>query len=176
MQKLIKHILMAVTLASVAAAQTSATKSAAKPAPATKPAVTKPAAAKPAVAAPATETAAKPAAKTSTKYSARRDPFINPVKMRAEKMTQSATCATGARCLVADQVTLKGVVKTQQGMIAMVENTSRKQYNLREKDPIYNGFVLKITGDSVVFKESITDNSGRPTTREVVKRVTVPVV
>jgi len=115
------------------------------------------------------------APKATTKYSSRRDPFINPVKMRTERLA-GPTCTTGSRCLVADQVTLKGVVKTQQGMIAMVENTTKKQYNLREKDPIYNGFVLKITGDSVVFKESTTDNSGRPVTREVVKRVTVPVV
>ena len=191
MQKLTKYTLMAVTLAAVAAAQTSATKTT-KPAPATSPKQTaapvkaapaktaaKPAApaSKPMAAKPATEeAAAKPAAgKPAVTYSSRRDPFINPVKLRTERLAGPA-CTTGSRCLVADQVILKGVVKTQQGMIAMVENTSKKQYNLREKDPIYNGFVVKITGDSVVFKESTTDNSGRPTSREVVKRVTVPVV
>ncbi|HUS18342.1 MAG TPA: hypothetical protein VMZ25_01715 [Terriglobales bacterium] len=203
MQKLTKHILMAVTLASVAVAQTSAPKTAAKPAPATstqapaaksattkaaptaakptasatKPAAKPAATAKPKAAKPmaAKEPMAKPAAKAAARYSSRRDPFINPVKMRTERLA-GPSCTTGSRCLVADQVVLKGVVKTQQGMIAMVENSTKKQYNLREKDPIYNGFVLKITGDSVVFKESTTDNSGRPVTREVVKRVTVPVV
>ena len=156
----------------------------AKAAPA-KPAATKPAP-KPAMPAPAMAAkegkpkaekpaAAKPAAIT-TKYSGRRDPFVNPVKMRQERMATTAACTTGAKCLMIDQVVLKGVVKTQQGMIAMVENTAKKQYNLREKDPVYNGFVVKITGDSIVFKENTTDNSGRPTTREVVKRVTVPVV
>ncbi len=210
MQKLMRHLIMAVTLASVAAAQTSATKPATKPAPATKPSAapkTTTAAPAPAKAAPApaktaakpaapkpapTQTAAKPAATpvskpkaekpaaakstSPTKYAGRRDPFINPVKMRQDKMATTAACTTGARCLMIDQVVLKGVVKTQQGMIAMVENSAKKQYNLREKDPVYNGFVLKITGDSVVFKENATDNAGRPTTREVVKRVTVPVV
>jgi hypothetical protein len=223
MQKLIKHFIMAVTLASVAFAQTSATKPAAKPAPATTsksaaaphktapapaktaaPAPAKPAAAKTAAPAPMKSAAApapkmapkaaapmstpakpvtmkeaKPKAEkpvASTKYSSRRDPFVNPVKMRQDKMATTAACTTGAKCLMIDQVVLKGVVKTQQGMIAMVENSAKKQYNLREKDPVYNGFVLKITGDSVVFKENATDNSGRPTTREVVKRVTVPVV
>jgi hypothetical protein len=98
------------------------------------------------------------------------------VKMRNDAMAKTVACTTGARCLMIDQVTLKGVVKTQQGMIAMVENSARKQYNLREKDPVYNGFVLRITGDSVVFKENAMDSAGRPATREVVKRVTVPVV
>jgi len=171
MRKTMLQVLMLVVAASMAVAQTSATKPAApaaKKATATKPAATKPAAAKPA--------AAKAAPVAKSKYSSRRDPFVNPVKMRNDAMAKTVSCTTGARCLMIDQVTLKGVVKTQQGMIAMVENSARKPYNLREKDPVYNGFVLKITGDSVVFKENTTDPSGRPITREVVKRVTVPVV
>jgi Tfp pilus assembly protein PilP len=74
------------------------------------------------------------------------------------------------------QVVLKGVVKTQGGMIAMVENAAKKQYNLREKDPVFNGFVLKITSDSIVFRETVTDLLGNASSREVVKRVTVPAV
>ena len=106
----------------------------------------------------------------------RRDPFVNPMQLQEEKMKGTTACTTGARCLMIDQVVLKGVVKTQQGMIAMVENAARKQYNLREKDPVYNGFVLKITGDTIVFKESIVDTLGKTTSKEVVKRVTVPSV
>ncbi len=166
MRKLMQYVLMTVVAASVAGAQTSATKPA-DPMTPKKPAATKPAQSEPSM-------AAKPAVRS--KYSSRRDPFLNPVKMRNDAMAKTVACTTGARCLMIDQVTLKGVVKTVQGMIAMVENSARKQYNLREKDPVYNGFVLKITGDSVVFKENATDPSGRPMTREVVKRVTVPVV
>ena len=102
--------------------------------------------------------------------------FVNPMQLQDEKMRNTAACTTGARCLMIDQVVLKGVVKTTSGMIAMVENSARKQYNLREKDPVYNGFVLKITGDSIVFKESAIDTLGKTNTREVVKRVTVPAV
>jgi len=78
--------------------------------------------------------------------------------------------------LVIDQIELKGVVKTVNGMIAMVENTAKKAYFLRENDPVFNGYVLKITGDSVIFKESTTDNQGRTVTRDVVKRVSAPAV
>jgi len=164
--KLMKHLLMALTLAGVAAAQTGTAVSATKQAQAAKTAVEKPSAAK----------EAAPKAPSPTKYSSRRDPFINPVKMQREKMASAPACTTGSRCLMTDQVVLKGIVKTQQGMIAMVENSTRKQYNLREKDPVYNGFVLRITGDSIVFRVNTTDASGRPVTREVVKTVTVPVV
>ena len=114
--------------------------------------------------------------KTVALDSRRRDPFVNPLEFQDDKLRNTAACTTGARCLMIDQVVLKGVVKTQSGMIAMVENAARKQYNLREKDPVYNGFVLKITGDTIVFKESNVDNLGKATSKEVVKRVTVPAV
>jgi Tfp pilus assembly protein PilP len=125
--------------------------------------------------------APKPVAKrqdvaTVVKTAGRRDPFISPIRLQDEKMKSTSVCTTGARCLIIDQVVLKGVVKTTSGMIAMVENAAKKQYNLKEKDPVFNGFVLKISGDSVVFRETITDNLGKQTAKEVVKRVTAPVI
>jgi hypothetical protein len=118
--------------------------------------------------------AKKPAASTMAR--SKRDPFISPVRAQGGGPGGLAACTTGPKCLIVQQVVLKGVVKTTSGMIAMVENAAKKQYNLREKDPVYNGFVLKITGDSIVFRESVTDMLGNATTKEVVKRVTVPVV
>jgi Tfp pilus assembly protein PilP len=109
------------------------------------------------------------------KTAGRRDPFISPLRLQEDKV-KTSLCTTGARCLIIDQVVLKGIVKTQQGMIAMVENPAKKQYNLREKDPVFNGQVMKITGDSLIFRETVTDNLGHQTTREVVKRVTAPVI
>ena len=166
-------------------AATSTATTTAKPAvkPVVKPAVTAPpkkAAAKK-TAEKAKPSPAKPASadskeKTVAMGPRHRDPFVNPMQLQEDKMKNTAACTTGARCLMIDQVVLKGVVKTQSGMIAMVENSARKQYNLREKDPVYNGFVLKITGDSIVFKESSTDTLGKTSSKEVVKRVTVPAV
>jgi Tfp pilus assembly protein PilP len=106
----------------------------------------------------------------------RRDPFISPVRLAEERMRNNPACTTGARCLVINQLVLKGTVKTQNGMIAMVENAAKKQYNLHEKDTVQNGSVVKITPDSIVFQESATDPLGRAVTKEVVKRVTVPAV
>jgi Tfp pilus assembly protein PilP len=134
-----------------------------------KPAPSAPAA-KPKAAAP--EKAKKaPASKAAA---GKRDPFVSLAVVRAQQI--GASCGTGKRCLVIDQVELKGVVKTPNGMIAMVENTAKKAYFLRENDPVFNGYVLKITGDSVIFKESTTDNQGRTVTRDVVKRVSAPAV
>lgn len=125
----------------------------------------KPAAAKPAAAAPA----------EISKFAGKRDPFISPVVARLAG-GPGASCTTGKRCLVVDQLSLRGVVRTTSGWIAVVANQANKAYFLRENDPIFNGYVLKITGDSVVFKENVLDNMGRQSSREVVKKVNAPAV
>jgi Tfp pilus assembly protein PilP len=131
-------------------------------------------AAKPAPAKPAAKSAdAEDAALTSK---GRRDPFISPIVERAAKAANAAACQTGARCLIIDQVVLRGVVKTPKGAIAMVENAAKKTYNLREGETVFNGEVVKITQDSIVFRQSETDHLGNVKTKEVVKKVTVPSV
>jgi hypothetical protein len=102
----------------------------------------------------------------------RRDPFISPVVSRAN----GPNCSTGKRCLAIDQILVRGVVKADTGMIAVVVNSLNKAYFLKENDPVYNGYVLRITGDSVVFKETFQDRLGKELTREVVKKITTPAV
>jgi Tfp pilus assembly protein PilP len=103
----------------------------------------------------------------------RRDPFVSPVVNRS--MVGSG-CSTGKRCLAIDQINLKGVVKADSGMIAVVVNSLNKAYFLRENDPVFNGFVVKITGDSIIFKETVQDRLGKPAIREVTKKITTSAV
>jgi Tfp pilus assembly protein PilP len=102
-----------------------------------------------------------------------RDPFLSPI-VRA--MGNGPACETGKRCLMVDQIQLKGVVTSPNGNIAVVENAAKRAYFLRENDPVFNGSVVKITGDSVVFREMFTDKLGKQSSREVTKRVNAPVV
>lgn len=112
-------------------------------------------------------------AEVSKKFIAnRRDPFVSPVVTHIE----NTGCTTGKRCLTPGQVSLKGVVRSENGMIAVVVNSMNKAYFLRENDPIFNGYVLRITGDSIVFMENFQDNLGKPRTREVVKKISTPAV
>ncbi|HVP51757.1 MAG TPA: hypothetical protein VMT05_06600 [Terriglobales bacterium] len=105
----------------------------------------------------------------------KRDPFVSPISTASGTPALPASnCASGKRCLVIDQLLLRGVVRTATGMIAVVANSVNKAYFLRENDPVFNGSVVRITGDSVVFKENTVDRVGHQSTREVVKRVTPP--
>jgi len=102
----------------------------------------------------------------------KRDPFFSPVVSQ----TGGSGCSTGKKCLEIGQINLRGVVKSENGFIAVVTNTLNKAYFLREKDPVFNGYVVRITGDSVVFQETVQDKLGKAFTREVVKRIFTPAV
>jgi len=108
------------------------------------------------------------------KYSmtGKRDPFLSPVVSRQS----GSGCSTGKKCLDIEAIALHGVVRSDNGMIAVVTNGLNKAYFLRENDPVFNGYVVKITGDSVVFKETFQDKLGKPFTRDVVKKITTPAV
>jgi Tfp pilus assembly protein PilP len=101
----------------------------------------------------------------------RRDPFISPV-VRMGPM--GAGCSSGKRCLAIDQIALKGVVKSENGMIAVVVNSMDKAYFLRENDPVFNGYVTKITPDSIMFKETFHDKLGKEATRDITKTISRP--
>jgi Tfp pilus assembly protein PilP len=102
----------------------------------------------------------------------KRDPFFSPVVQQ----TAGSGCSTGKKCLDIGQINLRGVVKSESGFIAVVTNSLNKAYFLHENDPVFNGYVVRITGDSVVFQETVQDKLGKPLTREVVKRIFTPAV
>ena len=115
----------------------------------------------------------KDAHKTISMAGGRRDPFLSPV---VNHSVGGSGCSTGKRCLAVDQIALTGIVKSDAGMIAVVINAMNKAYFLRENDPVFNGYVVKITGDSIVFKETMEDKFGKSFTREVTKKISTPAV
>jgi hypothetical protein len=115
----------------------------------------------------------KDAHKSISLAGGRRDPFLSPVVNRG---MGGSGCSTGKRCLAVDQIALTGIVKSEAGMIAVVINAMNKAYFLRENDPVFNGYVVKITGDSIIFKETMQDKLGKSFTREVTKKISTPAV
>lgn len=113
-----------------------------------------------------------PQEEQSVAQNGRRDPFVSPIVTMS---SLGSGCSTGKRCLAIDQINLKGIVKSETGMIAVVVNAAEKAYFLRENDPVFNGYVVKITGDSIVFKETFRDKLGKPLTRDITKTISRPV-
>jgi hypothetical protein len=95
---------------------------------------------------------------------------VSPIVEKANKVP----CGAGKKCLPVSDVILKGVVRTEQGYVAEVVNQENKPYFLRVNDPVFDGVVLSISMNSIVFRETYSDAMGRPLTREVVKKIQGP--
>jgi len=177
------------TGASYAHAQSAPAAGVAKPAaPAAKSAAhsTKGAAkAKPAASAPAASAARAPAASvpaaqgesggsesaagTEVKIS-RRDPFESLVN-RQKDAGAGKNLPPGKAGLQVSTLRLDGIVRSSNGMIAVVSNPQARTYFLREGDQLYDGRVEKIAMDGVSFHEIGKDAFGKPVERQVNKRI-----
>ena len=122
---------------------------------------------------PAPKPAEKPKAATrSFGQHGRRDPFVSPIVSKEGPRGPGSNCTSGKRCLVIPELVLQGTVKDTSGkMMAVVANSVKKTYFLRENDQVFQGSVEKITSDSIIFREYIKDPLGRETAREVVKKL-----
>jgi hypothetical protein len=158
----------------------------ATPAPAKPTVVAKPVVKKVHKAAPKVETkvAAKPADKPADKPAesdsekekrvaavdrSKRDPFQTVIR---EHAAGGACAGGGKQCLVPDEIALKGVVRSNGSIIAVVTTKDNRAYFLRENDPVLNGVVTRITEGSITFREKTTDIFGKSSMREVVKKIT----
>jgi hypothetical protein len=118
----------------------------------------------------AQNTAASASTSNSKRITARgkRDPFESIIRIQSDA---NRRCASGKKCLIVGQIELKGIVSSPNGMIAMVENSERKTYFLHENDPVFNGEVVKIERNAIIFRETVVDRAGRQSSRNVVKRL-----
>src|SRR5579884_149200 len=116
--------------------------------------------------------AARPTAPATVRWQERRDPFVSPLREQTPG-GDGPGCSVGKRCLSADEIVLKGIIATRdRGNIALVENPEHTKSNfLYVNDQIFHGSVIRITIDSLVIRETIKDEQGKTTTRDVVKRV-----
>jgi Tfp pilus assembly protein PilP len=123
---------------------------------------------------PSTQTAEKPkpAPRTFGAHG-RRDPFVSPIVAKDGGINRPpSNCTSGKRCLVIPELILQGTIKDTSGkMMAVVSNSIKKTYFLRENDQVFQGSVEKITSDSIIFREYVKDTLGRETAREVVKKL-----
>lgn len=130
--------------------------------------------AKPAVATtPAVPTAAALADQTPVipaETSRGRDPFA--ALIRASDPSESHTSLPpGIAGLQVATVRIQGMIKTSDGMVAVVANPQDSVYFLHDGDHIYDGVVEKIGIDDITFRQESKDAFGRTVDRDVSKRL-----
>jgi hypothetical protein len=109
------------------------------------------------------------AASSEVKLS-RRDPFESLIN-RQKEAGGGKNLPPGKAGLQVSTLRLDGIVRSSNGMIAVVSNPQARTYFLREGDQLYDGRVEKIAMDGVSFHEIGKDAFGKPVERQVNKRI-----
>ncbi len=144
------------------------------PAPATAPKQAgKPAVQSAAKPAPAAPNSAAPQVIPVAEHSlvARRDPFDPLINKEKETTGPQAPLPAGKPGLVVATLRVDGIVRSPNGMIAVVSNPQMRVYFLREGDHLYDGEVEHITMEGVSFHETGKDAFGKSVERESTKRL-----
>jgi Tfp pilus assembly protein PilP len=119
---------------------------------------------------PKASSTAKPADAADAKV-ARRDPFESLTSRQDAAAKNAANLPPGKAGLQVASLRLDGIVRSPNGMIAVVTNPQSRTYFLREGDQLYDGRVDKIGMDNVAFHELGKDAFGKPVERQVNKRL-----
>lgn len=102
----------------------------------------------------------------------RRDPFRSLIGP-APKL-QPGERPAGVPGFLIDEMRLQGVLKTTQGLVAMIAGPDNQGYLIRVGDKVLDGEVIRVTNTSVVFRQEVNDPTRIERYREVVKDITPP--
>jgi hypothetical protein len=99
----------------------------------------------------------------------RRDPFKS-LLAAPDRPEFRGPRPEGVPGLLIDEIDLTGIFRTSKGFVAqVVAANQKKSYLLKEGDQLYDGDVVSITKNEVVFKQIIQDPTALKPFREVVK-------
>ena len=90
--------------------------------------------------------------------------------MKEKDLAAAAPRPDGIPGLLIDEIELTGIFRTSKGYVAQVRvPTKAKSYLLKEGDQVYDGDVVSINRNEVVFKQVVQDPTAAKPFREVVK-------
>ncbi|MEO7794369.1 MAG: hypothetical protein ABIV06_06295 [Thermoanaerobaculia bacterium] len=101
----------------------------------------------------------------------RRDPFRSLLAAK-NKAERKGALPEGIPGLLIEEIDLTGIFKTSRGFVAQVlASNKEKSYLIREGDQLYDGDVVSITQQEVVFKQIVSDPTVIKPFREVIKKL-----
>ncbi|PYV92574.1 MAG: hypothetical protein DMG05_04360 [Acidobacteria bacterium] len=123
--------------------------------------------------APATASTGDPSV-ANYKYEAkgRRDPFrtldvVNSIQITAAPLVRPP----GIKGQLVSEIRIVGIVKSKGNIMAIAEGYRGRTFFIHPKDDLYDGKVIEIRNDSVVFTQTLTDSLGKKVSRQVVKKL-----
>lgn len=100
----------------------------------------------------------------------RRDPFWDLLRGKSVKVKREAK--EGIAGLLIDELELEGILLKEDEYIALFKGPDGKPYDVRIGNSVYDGEVIKIDMNSVVFKRLLTIALGGTKEKLITKRLT----
>lgn len=97
----------------------------------------------------------------------RRDPFISLAKPVASDDSVTRVRAPGIGGFLLQETSLKGVVKTADGWIAVLEGPDHKGYFVRNGQRMHDGVITGIDAAGLTFRQELTDPLSPAKSRDV---------
>jgi len=97
----------------------------------------------------------------------RRDPFRSLIGPSPK--LEPGQRPSGVPGFLIDEMKLQGIFQTRAGLTAMISGPDNKGYTIKSGDKVLDGEVLRITPNSVVFRQEVNDPTRIERYREVVK-------
>lgn len=97
----------------------------------------------------------------------RRDPFVS--LHRPLKGGEGAVKPPGLEGFLIQELALKGIVKTPEGFVSMLQGPDNKSYFVRLGQRVYDGEVIAMDMTRITFRQDVTDPLSPVRIREVVK-------
>lgn len=103
----------------------------------------------------------------------RRDPFKSLLKTKTERnLPRAEDRPEGVAGLLIDELAIQGIFVLDSGPVAQViSSASETSFLIRPGDQLWDGDVLRISLDEIVFKQTVNDPTALKPFREVVKKL-----
>jgi len=88
----------------------------------------------------------------------RRDPFVSLLTKGGERhVPRPGQDLEGVAGLAVEELTVRGIVSSPSGLVAMVQSPDRKTYLVRQNDKLLDGIVKSVTAEGLVILQEVND-------------------
>ena len=103
--------------------------------------------------------------------SGRRDPFVSLIGIGTEPIAAAARSVAGPAGLTVNEISVRGVMQSRGGLVAMVLGPDKKTYLIHQGDKFADGVVKSVTNQGLVIMQEVTDPLSLVKQREIRKQL-----
>jgi Tfp pilus assembly protein PilP len=120
---------------------------------------------------PPAPTRAAPPENYTYEAEGRRDPFTTLLGTGAQSVGIGSQRPNGPPGMTVDELSVRGVMQSRAGLIAMIQGPDNKAYVVHAGDKLLDGVIKAVTTQGLVIVQEVNDPLSLVKQREVIKRL-----